>query len=389
MADPSWNEQDQSSMAMALNLARKGLGCVEPNPAVGAVLVRNNQIIGRGYHHFFGGPHAEVDAIQDARAQGESIRGATLYVTLEPCCHFGKTPPCTQAIIDAGIKRVVIGAMDPSAKVGGKGIAALKNADIEVQTGLMADEAEALNPWFFKFHRKNTPWVICKWAQTLDGKLAARSGHSKWITGPEARREAHRIRQTCQAIVVGIGTALADDPELTVRLDSNSDGDIHAPQAGAPRDGRVLNRVVFDSDLRIDIGSKLVQTARQMPVWVFTAQNTEKSKIETLEKFGVHVVMMPTAQQGRLSLSDFLSFAADQGWARIMVEGGATLIRSFLIASIVDELAVFQSEALAMDDQAKQFSGSDALKADNFLQNFKFQSALLVGNDVLLRLLLK
>jgi len=273
--------------------------------------------------------------------------------------------------------------------VGGKGIAALKNADIEVQTGLMADEAEALNPWFFKFHRKNTPWVICKWAQTLDGKLAARSGHSKWITGPEARREAHRIRQTCQAIVVGIGTALADDPELTVRLDSNSDGDIHAPQAGAPRDGRVLNRVVFDSDLRIDIGSKLVQTARQMPVWVFTAQNTEKSKIETLEKFGVHVVMMPTAQQGRLSLSDFLSFAADQGWARIMVEGGATLIRSFLIASIVDELAVFQSEALAMDDQAKQFSGSDALKADNFLQNFKFQSALLVGNDVLLRLLLK
>lgn len=389
MADPSWNEQDQSSMAMALNLARKGLGCVEPNPAVGAVLVRNNQIIGRGYHHFFGGPHAEVDAIQDARAQGESIRGATLYVTLEPCCHFGKTPPCTQAIIDAGIKRVVIGAMDPSAKVGGKGIAALKNADIEVQTGLMADEAESLNPWFFKFHRKNTPWVICKWAQTLDGKLAARSGHSKWITGPEARREAHRIRQTCQAIVVGIGTALADDPELTVRLDSNSDGDIHAPQAGAPRDGRVLNRVVFDSDLRIDIGSKLVQTARQMPVWVFTAQNTEKSKIETLEKFGVHVVMMPTAQQGRLSLSDFLSFAADQGWARIMVEGGATLIRSFLIASIVDELAVFQSEALAMDDQAKQFSGSDALKADNFLQNFKFQSALLVGNDVLLRLLLK
>lgn len=389
MADPSWNEQDQSSMAMALNLARKGLGCVEPNPAVGAVLVRNNQIIGRGYHHFFGGPHAEVDAIQDAQAQGESIRGATLYVTLEPCCHFGKTPPCTQAIIDAGIKRVVIGAMDPSAKVGGKGIAALKNADIEVQTGLMADEAEALNPWFFKFHRKNTPWVICKWAQTLDGKLAARSGHSKWITGPEARREAHRIRQTCQAIVVGIGTALADDPELTVRLDSNSDGDIHAPQAGAPRDGRVLNRVVFDSDLRIDIGSKLVQTARQMPVWVFTAQNTEKSKIETLEKFGVHVVMMPTAQQGRLSLSDFLSFAADQSWARIMVEGGATLIRSFLIASIVDELAVFQSEALAMDDQAKQFSGSDALKADNFLQNFKFQSALLVGNDVLLRLLLK
>ena len=182
---------------------------------------------------------------------------------------------------------------------------------------------------------------------------------------------------------------MADDPELTVRLDRNNDGDIHAPQAGGPRDGQVLNRVVFDSDLRIDIGSKLVQTARQTPVWVFTAQNTEKSKIETLEKFGVHVVMMPTAQQGRLSLSDFLSFAADQSWARIMVEGGATLIRSFLIASIVDELAVFQSGALAMDDQAKQFSGSDALKADNFLQNFKFQSASLVGNDVLLRLLLK
>jgi diaminohydroxyphosphoribosylaminopyrimidine deaminase/5-amino-6-(5-phosphoribosylamino)uracil reductase len=379
MSSELWNELDRSSMAMALDLARRGLGHVEPNPAVGAVLVKNNKIIAGGYHHFFGGPHAEVDAIRDAQTRGESTQGATLYVTLEPCCHFGKNPPCTQAVIAAGIKRVVVAATDPSAKVGGKGIAALQQANIEVQTGLMADEAEAMNPWFFKFHRRNLPWVICKWAQTLDGKLAARTGHSKWITGSEARQEAHRIRQTCQAVVVGIGTALADDPELTVRLENND------PE----RPVRVPNRVVFDPKLRIEVSSKLVQSAGLTPTWVFTAENAEKLSIQLLEEFGVHVVTLSTTAQGQLSLADFLSFAADHGWARIMVEGGAKLLSSFLIANLVDELAVFQSASLALDDQCRQLGGLECFKASDFLQNFQFQNISLVGKDAMLRLVLK
>lgn len=374
-----WNEVDRSSMAMALDLARRGVGHVEPNPAVGAVLVKDNQVIAKGYHHFFGGPHAEVDAIRDAGEKGESTQGATLYVTLEPCCHYGKTPPCTQAVIAAGIRRVVVAATDPSAKVGGKGIGALQQAGIEVQAGLMAEEAEGLNAWFFKFHRKNLPWVVCKWAQTLDGKLAARTGHSQWITGPEARQEGHRIRQTCQAVVVGIGTALADDPELTVRLENNY------PE----RPARVPNRVVLDAKLRIEVSSRLVQSARLTPTWVFTTASAEKSKMEVLEGFGVHVVTLATTVEGRLSLGDFLGFAAGQGWARIMVEGGAKLLSSFLIANLVDELAVFQSSALAMDEQARQLGGLEQFRATDFLQKFHYQNISLVGKDAMLRLVLK
>jgi diaminohydroxyphosphoribosylaminopyrimidine deaminase/5-amino-6-(5-phosphoribosylamino)uracil reductase len=377
-----WNEQDRSSMAMALDLARKGLGNVEPNPAVGAVLTRNDKIIGQGYHHFFGGPHAEVDAIRDAQARGESTRDATLYVTLEPCCHFGKTPPCTQAVIAAGVKRVVVAAMDPSDKVAGKGIAALQSAGIEVQAGLMADQAEALNAWFFKFHRHHQPWVICKWAQTLDGKLAARTGHSKWITGPEARLEAHRLRQTCQAIVVGIGTALADDPELTVRLENRNS---NYSQIMA----RVPDRVVMDAGLRVEISSKLVQSAKVTPTWVFTSNKADKTKIEMLENLGVHVVVLTTLDSGQLNLAEFLSFAADRGWARVMVEGGAKLLSSFLTAHLADELVVFQSPSLAMDEQARQLGGQANFKADDFLRNFKFQRISQVGNDAMFRLVLK
>jgi diaminohydroxyphosphoribosylaminopyrimidine deaminase/5-amino-6-(5-phosphoribosylamino)uracil reductase len=377
MNQGQWSQQDRRFMARALELARQGLGQVEPNPAVGAVLVRGGQIIGQGYHHQFGGPHAEVDALENARQNGENPKNATLYVTLEPCCHFGKTPPCTQAIIEAGVGKVIVASVDPSAKVAGKGIAALQSAGIDVQAGLMSDEAETLNGWFFKFHREHRPWVIAKWAQTLDGKLAARTGHSQWISGPEARREAHKLRQTCQAVVVGIGTALADDPSLTVRLESQE------YESAGPR---VPNRVVLDAKLCLPISAKLVQTAGEAPTWIFTSDRADQCKVDALRKMGVHVATLPESAAGRLSLPAFLKLAADEGWARVMVEGGAALLSAFFAENMVDEIRVFQTGMLALDDQAHQLHGLENPRVDDFLKMFRFESADRVGNDVMLTL---
>jgi diaminohydroxyphosphoribosylaminopyrimidine deaminase/5-amino-6-(5-phosphoribosylamino)uracil reductase len=374
MIAEQWNQQDRQFMAQAIKLARRGLGKVEPNPAVGAVIVKKDEILGQGYHHYFGGPHAEVDALYDLQKQyGRDASGATLYVTLEPCCHFGKTPPCTQAIIRAGIKRVVVAAVDPSAKVAGKGIAELEAAGIEVQTGLFASEAEKINAWFFKFHRKKRPWVLAKWAQTLDGKLAARTGHAKWITGPQARQEAHRIRQSCQAVVVGIGTVLADDPELTVRLpDKNITKGL----------SRIPNRVILDSGLRIKTTSKLVQTAEEVPTWVFTSDLAGKKKIDALRKKGVHVEILPVDTSGKLSLPAFLKFAARQDWPRVMVEGGPALLASFLAENLVDEIHLFQSGMLALDEKAYQLNGQSFTRVDQFINNYHFVSSEKIGDDI-------
>jgi len=365
-------------MTIALDLARKGAGQVEPNPAVGAVLVKKHQIIGQGYHHRYGAPHAEVDALHDAKSRGQTVKGSTLYVTLEPCCHWGKTPPCTDAIIAAGIKKVIVAVEDPSKKVAGKGISILKKAGIEVAVGLMAQEAEDINPWFFKFHRTRKPWVICKWAQTLDGKLAARTGHSKWISGDASRQETHRVRRTCQAIVVGIQTVLADNPHLTVRLDDEPN-----PHAAAP------NRVVLDSRLKIPLASYLVRTARDVPTWVFTTRRAKASSVKQLQARGVNVQIMPSDTEGQIDLRKFLSFAASQGWARIFIEGGATLHSRVLLDNLADELIVFQASSLAMDAQAFQFHGRNCRLASQFLRKFRFQSVSKVGEDTVLRLLRK
>jgi len=363
-------------MAGALKLARRGLGRVEPNPAVGAVLVRNDKIIGRGYHRFFGAPHAEVTALRDAKAKGHSAKGATLYVTLEPCCHWGKTPPCTDTVIAAGIKKVIAATLDPSKKVAGKGVDALKKAGIEVQVGILADEAKKLNKWFFKFHQKHHPWIICKWAQTLDGKLAARSGHSKWISSDSSRREAHKIRHSCQAIIVGVETVLADDPQLTARLKN-----VSQLPAGPP------NRVVLDTKLRTPVSSQLVQTANKIPTWIFTSCLAGKARTEVFKNKGVKIIILPIGKNGLIDIKSFLKFAARQGWARIMVEGGAKLLSSFILSKLADELVLFQSSALALDDQAVQFRGQTTFQVNNFLKRYKFHSVSKAGGDLILRLL--
>jgi diaminohydroxyphosphoribosylaminopyrimidine deaminase/5-amino-6-(5-phosphoribosylamino)uracil reductase len=375
MKNNPWTVNDRTFMTLALDLAKKGAGQVEPNPAVGAVIVKNGKIIGQGYHHVYGAAHAEVDAIRNARSHARNLANSTLYVTLEPCCHWGKTPPCTNAVIAAGIKKVIAAVRDPSKKVAGKGLDILKKAGIEVSDGLMSQEAQNLNAWFFKFHQTGRPWVICKWAQTLDGKLSARTGHSQWISCEKSREESHRIRKTCQAIVVGVETVLADDPSLPVRLGPDS-----SLPAGPPC------RIVLDSRLRIPLKSNLVKTAGEVPTWVITTSKAKKSTIERLTSFGVHVKVLPADSHGRINLKKFLTFAANQGWARVFVEGGAGVLSSFLSQHLADELVIFQAPALALDEQAVQFKGLSPLKAASFLRDFQFQSVAKIGDDVILRL---
>ncbi|MFA5252636.1 MAG: bifunctional diaminohydroxyphosphoribosylaminopyrimidine deaminase/5-amino-6-(5-phosphoribosylamino)uracil reductase RibD, partial [Phycisphaerae bacterium] len=227
---------DKRYMQTALRLARRGIGSVEPNPAVGAVIVKGGRVIGKGWHKKFGGPHAEINALKNCR---KSPRGATMYVTLEPCCHFGKTPPCTKTIIKSGIEKVVAATKDPTKKVNGKGFKILKNAGIEVKTDVCKKEAQLLNAPFFKFAKTKKPWVIIKWAQSEDGFLA-RSDKKRWITGAKSRKDAHKLRKKVQAILVGINTVLADDPMLTAR----------------PGTGKQPLRVVLDSKFKIPIDCK-------------------------------------------------------------------------------------------------------------------------------------
>jgi len=223
--------KDTEYMRLALDLAWKGIGSVEPNPAVGCVIVKNHKIIGKGFHKKFSGPHAEINALKSCK---QSPAGATMYVTLEPCCHFGKTPPCTNAIIKAGIKKIAAATTDPTKKVNGKGFKILKKAGMKVITGICQNEAQILNAPFFKFAKTKKPWVIIKWAQSKDGFLA-RTDKKRWITNPKSRKNAHKLRRKVQAILVGINTVLADNPMLTARPDT----------------GRQPLRVVLDSQLRI------------------------------------------------------------------------------------------------------------------------------------------
>ncbi len=367
---------DEKFMSVALKLARKGIYSVEPNPAVGAVLVKDNKIIGKGYHREFSSAHAEINAINNAIKKGNIPKGATLYVTLEPCCHYGKTPPCTQAIIKAGIKKVIIAALDPSDKVAGKGVRLLKKSGIIVKTGLMSQQARELNSWFYKFHCESRPWVICKWAQTIDGKLAARSGHSKWISSREARIEAHKLRRSCQAIVVGVNTVNADNPKLTIR---------NVPKTAQPAPARVI----LDSKLRIKTSADIISSAVRVPTFIVTTESTVSVnglKMKRLEKAGVKLIPLTTDDNGKIDLLSFLKFAVDQNWHRIMIEGGATLLSSFLAKKLADELRIFIAPKFALDKRAKQFWGISPELADDFLADYKIIESRKLQDDLILAL---
>lgn len=315
---------DNMFMRQALALAEQGRGYVEPNPLVGCVIVREGQVVGAGYHEQFGGPHAEVQALADA---GTRADGSALYVTLEPCCHFGKTPPCSRAVIAAGVKRVVAAMRDPFPKVAGGGFAELAAAGIEVVSGVLQTEAEELNAPYLKLIRTGRPWVIAKWAMTLDGKIATYTGQSKWISGPESRAIVQQLRARMDAIIVGRRTAELDDPLLTARLES-----------GSP--ARVATRVVVDSVASLSLSSQLVRTASEVPVLIAASTSASPDKVLQLQAVGVEVVRLP-GESPESRLLQLLDELGRRRMTNVLVEGGSQLLGSLFTAQQVDEVHCF------------------------------------------------
>ncbi|MHC4572911.1 MAG: bifunctional diaminohydroxyphosphoribosylaminopyrimidine deaminase/5-amino-6-(5-phosphoribosylamino)uracil reductase RibD [Planctomycetota bacterium] len=325
----SVTDQDEKYMRAALRLARRGIGSVEPNPAVGCIIVKANQIIGRGWHKKFGGPHAEVNALQDCKSLGVNPRGATMYVTLEPCCHHAKTPPCTDAIIDSNVAKVVVAAVDPSDHANGKGIDRLRSTGIDVETGVCETTARLLNAPFIKFAATGKCWVIIKWAQSIDGKLAwaGKSRRQDWISNELSRKDAHKLRRRAGAILVGINTVLADDPMLTAR----------------PSRGAAAIRIVLDGRLRIPLDCRLLTTAERIPVLIVTrkqaVQTDPKGANKVIQK-GAELLVCPDIP-GQSNLHFLLAELAKRGIAQLLVEGGPRVIASFLRNRLADEICVY------------------------------------------------
>ena len=365
-------ESELRFMKIALSMARRGLGSVAPNPSVGCVLVKDNCIIARGHTQPGGRPHAEVNALAKA---GSHAFGASAFVTLEPCSHQGKTPPCAQALIDAGVKRVFVATTDPDPRVSGSGIAMLEQAGITVEVGLCRNEANEINAGFFSRIEKKRPLITVKLATTLDGKIALHNGQSKWITGPQARSYGHMIRLQHDAIMVGSTTVVKDDPELTCRLPGLFD---HSPL-----------RIIADGRLRTPLTSKLVRTAREHDTLILTRQDVDETRLDAFVDCGVKVHCLDVNESGYLDLNRAMEYLADTGITRLMVEGGARLSASLFQAGLVDRLEWFRStkiiggdglpaiHALGLErmDQVSNLNASRRLKlGDDVLETFVFKS---------------
>ena len=310
-------------MKMALRLAAKGAGWVSPNPMVGAVVVQAGEVVGRGWHRRYGGPHAEVEALRGA---GDLGRGATLYVTLEPCNHHGKTPPCSEAVLAAGVNRVVAATPDPNPRVSGGGGAFLQERGVQVEFGLLAEEVRRLNEAWFTWVETGLPFVIAKAACSLDGRIATRTGESQWLTGEAARGFGHRLRHECDAILVGKGTVLADDPQLTTRL---------------PRTrGKDPIRIVLDSRLGIPLTARLLHLNSPAPTWIACTGAAPAEKIQAIEALGREVLVLPE-ENGRVALRPLLEELGRRRVQSLLVEGGAEVLGSFLDQRLVDKFYFF------------------------------------------------
>lgn len=332
-------ETDRRWMHRAIAWAWRASGRVAPNPAVGAVVVRDGMVVGEGCTKPPGGPHAEIVALNQA---GEHARGATLYVTLEPCAHYGRTPPCVDAILRAGIRRVVIAIRDPYPEVDGRGIAALRAAGLEVDVGLEAKAAAEVVAGYLKRLRTGLPEVTLKYAMTLDGRLATRTGHSRWITGPEARRYAHQLRDRHDAILVGVGTVLQDDPELTTRLDPSECGD------GGPHHPL---RVVLDSQARTPPTARLLSPAVPGQTLIVTTEGAPPERVAALRAAGAEIVTVP-ARCGKVDIRSALFELGARGINSVLVEGGGRVLGSLFDAGLVDRVVAFVAPVLV--------GGSDA-----------------------------
>lgn len=377
---------DEKYMRRAIELAKKGIGAVNPNPLVGAVIVKEGRVIGEGYHAKYGGLHAERAAFANLT---EDAEGAELYVTLEPCCHFGKQPPCTEAIVSHGISHVYVGSDDPNTKVCGKGIRYLREHGIVVDTQMMKTECDRLNDVFFHYITTNTPYVVMKYAMTLDGKIATRSGKSKWITGEAARYRVAESRNEYMGIMSGIGTVLADDPMLTCRIDG----------------GRNPIRIICDSSLRIPLDSNIVKTSDTVKTIVVVSDEYMESikenatdtditkseqvyaeawkKADTLRKNGIDIISVRKDKNG-LDLKELMIELGEKGIDGILLEGGGTLNYSALTAGIVNELNVYIAP--------KIFGGATALspvegigvESPDDAKKFTLKGTEQLGEDILL-----
>jgi diaminohydroxyphosphoribosylaminopyrimidine deaminase/5-amino-6-(5-phosphoribosylamino)uracil reductase len=350
---------DQEYMAFAIQLARQMQGQTSPNPVVGAVVVNNEQIVGMGAHLKAGEPHAEVHAI---RMAGDKANGSTVYVTLEPCSHFGKTPPCSNLLIDSQVKRVVIASSDPNPLVAGQGIERLKAAGIEVHVGVLKEEAEALNTIFFHNIRTGRPFVTLKAATSLDGKIATSTGESQWITSEPARLDVHKLRHQSDAILVGVGTVLKDDPSLTTRL---------------PNGGKNPIRVILDSNLRTPLDSKVV-TDGLAETWIVTCQ-TDPEKIAPYEAKGVRVLQLGDK---RISLPHLLDRLGSEKITSLFVEGGGQVNGSFIKEGLVDQVIIyFAPKIIGGTESPSPIGGQGFLKMSEVM-SLEFRSVERLGPDI-------
>ena len=369
---------DVRHMRSALELAAGGTGWVSPNPLVGCVIVNNGEVVGRGYHERFGGPHAEVHALHEA---GNRARGAVLYVTLEPCCHTGKTPPCVDAILQARLGRVVAAMRDPNPRVDGGGLARLESAGVEVTVGVCEAEARRLNEAFVKYITTRRPFVTSKSAITLDGKIATRSGASRWITGEAARAAGHQLRHANDAILVGIGTVVQDDPQLTTRL-------FLPPPSGRGLGGGLQRganplRIVVDSTLRLSPGAQVADVAAERRTLIATTEQAEAAKVKTLEACGVEVIRLPACGAGRVNLDALCAVLGERGIASVLVEGGAVLTAALLRQRLIDKMVFFVAPKIIGGDGVSAFGpcGIDTMEQALSLRDLTSRQ---VGADLML-----
>jgi diaminohydroxyphosphoribosylaminopyrimidine deaminase / 5-amino-6-(5-phosphoribosylamino)uracil reductase len=368
-ADAATSPDDRSfdlrSMRAALALARRGLGTVWPNPAVGCVIADQGRVIGRGWTQPGGRPHGETEALGRA---GEAARGATAYVSLEPCCHWGRTPPCTDALIAAGIRRVVVALEDPDPRVAGEGVRRLRSAGLHVDIGLCEAEAAEINAGFFCRLRNGRPLVTLKLATSLDGRIATGRGESQWITGPPARERAHALRAANDAIIVGTGTALADDPQLTCRLP----GLAH----------RSPVRVVVDRRLRIPPTMRMISDARSVPTWVLTLPSADAARRQAFVRAGATVIDVDPGPDGNGSVAAALAALGERGITRLLVEGGGRLAAAFAGAGLIDRLVWVHAPMLIGGDGTPAIA-EFGLEMLSQAPSFERLSTGTVGDDVL------
>ncbi|MBQ3378356.1 MAG: bifunctional diaminohydroxyphosphoribosylaminopyrimidine deaminase/5-amino-6-(5-phosphoribosylamino)uracil reductase RibD [Clostridia bacterium] len=351
-------------MRRALELAKRGLGRTNPNPIVGAVIVKDGRIIGEGWHEKYGELHAERNAIANCR---EDMRGATIYVTLEPCCHYGKTPPCTEAIIEQGFSRVVVGSMDPNPLVAGKGVKILREHKIEVETGVLKEQCDAANRVFFHYISTKTPYVVLKYAMTADGKIATVTGESQWISGEDSRRRAHAMRGRYAAIMAGVGTVIADDPMLNCRIEG----------------GRDPVRVICDTRLRTPLDSKIVKTARDIPTIIATACADEERYKPYIDA-GCEIIAAGE-KNGYTDLKALMMRLGEKKIDSVMIEGGAELAGSAVKEGIINEVAAFIAPKMVGGRDAKTPVGGAGIERLSDALVLGRPEAELIGGDILIR----